>query len=202
MGLAKTRKSYKICKTANYSDVDEKNLHQNYHVVKGAKIYSILILNIFNKPTSNIYLEKLFENTTLDWSKIYLLPRLATNDTILKPQKKPCTFVVPNAVFSSFCKALEETPIHIFYDCIRVKSLWERLQTKFQNDIILPSLTPQAAILGLTNEANTISNLLNHILLAFKCYVYRSREKRILIIDTLIDNLIEIKKKEKTNNPC
>ena len=50
------------------------------------------------------------------------------------------------------------------------------------------------AILRLTNN---IYDLLNHILLIFKYYVYRSREKHILNIDILIDNLIEIKKKEK-----
>ena len=61
----------------------------------------------------------------------------------------------------------------------RVNYLWEKLQTKFQNDIILPSLTPQpqAAILGLTNEAKNIYNLLNHILLVFEYYVYMSRAK-------------------------
>ena len=58
-------------------------------------------------------------------------------------------------------------PIHIFYGCIHVKSLWEKLLTKFQNNIILSSLTPQAAILGLTNDANKIYNL-NHNLLVFK----------------------------------
>ena len=46
-------------------------------------MYAVLILNTVNKPTSNIYFEKSFENTTLDWSKIYLLSRLATIDTIL-----------------------------------------------------------------------------------------------------------------------
>ena len=69
--------------------------------------------------------------------------------------------------------------MHIFYDCIHVKSLWEKLQTKFQNDIILSSLTPQAAILGLTNDVNNINNLLNYISLVFKYCVYRSREKHI-----------------------
>ena len=68
---------------------------------------------------------------------------------------------------------------------------------KFQSDIILPSLTPQAAIHGLANEANNIYNLLNHIFLVFKYYVYRSREKHMLNINLLIDNLIEVKKKEK-----
>ena len=49
------------------------------------------------------------------------------------------------------------------------------LHTKFQNDIILPSLTPQTAILGRTNEENNTSNLLNHILLVFK-YLHMKRE--------------------------
>ena len=47
------------------------------------EIYSILIPKTVNKPTSNIYFEKLFANTTLDWSKIYLSPSLATIDTTL-----------------------------------------------------------------------------------------------------------------------
>ena len=64
--------------------------------------------------------------------------------------------------------------------------------------IILPSHIPQAAILGLANEANNIYNLLNHILLVFKYCVYRSRGKHILNIDILMDILIEIKKKGNT----
>ena len=72
-----------------------------------------------------------------------------------------------------------------------------KFQTKFENDIILPSFTPQAAILGLTNEARNIYNLLNHILLVVKYYVYMSREKQILNIDIFIDNLLEKKRKEK-----
>ena len=79
----------------DYNDINENDLCQNHHVIKGARIlpldklsskeiYSILISNIVNKPTSNIYFEKLFENTTLDWNKIYLSPRLATIDTTLR----------------------------------------------------------------------------------------------------------------------
>ena len=61
----------------DYSDITKNDLCQNHHLIKGArilpldklsskKIYSILISNIVNKPTSNIYFEKLFENTTLE----------------------------------------------------------------------------------------------------------------------------------------
>ena len=67
----------------------------------------------------------------------------------------------------------------------------------FQNDFILPSLTPQTAILGLYNKANDSYNLLSHVLFIFKYYIYISREKQILNIDILIANLIKVKKREK-----
>ena len=140
--------------------------------------------NIVNKLTSEIYLEKLFEYTTLNWSKIYLLPRLAATYTILRffqykilnnglfLNKKLYTFGIASTFLCSFCKILEETPIHIFCDCIHVKSIREKLQTKFQNDIFLPSLKLQAAILELINKANNIFNVLNQVLLIFKYYGY------------------------------
>ena len=73
--------------TFDYSNISKNNLCQNHHFITGTRIlpldklsskeiYSILIQNIVNKPTSNIYFEKLFENTTLDSNKIYLSPRL------------------------------------------------------------------------------------------------------------------------------
>ena len=72
-----------------------------------------------------------------------------------------------------------------------------KITDKFQNDYILPSLTPQTAILGMYNEANDNYNLHNHILLIFKYYIYILREKRTLNIDILLANLIKVKKKEK-----
>ena len=199
------------------NDINENDLCQNHHVIKGARIlsldqlsskeiYSILTSNIVNKPTSNIYFEKLFENTTLDWNKIYLSPRLATIDTTLRSfqykilnnvlflNKKLYPFGIINTALCSFCNTLEETPIHIFFDCVHVKCIWERLRMKFRNDFILPSLT-QTAILGLYNEANDNYNL-GHILLILKYYIYISRKKRTLNIDILIANLRKVKKRE------
>ena len=183
----------------DYNDINENDLCQNHHVIKGARIlpldklsskeiYSILTLNIVNKPTSNIYFEKLFENTTLDWNKIYLSSRLATIDTalhsfqykilnnVLVLNKKLYTFRITNTTLCCFCNTVEETTIHIFFDCVHVQCLWERLRMKFQNNFILPSLTPQTAILRLYDEANDNYNLFSHILLIFKYHIYISRE--------------------------
>ena len=129
-------------------------------------MYSILISNIVNKPIPDIYFENFFENTTLDWNKIYLSPLLATIDTTLRSfqykilnnvlflNKKLYAFGITNTALCSFCNTLEETPIHIFFDCVHIKCLWEKLRMKFQNHFILSSLTLQTAILRLYNEAN------------------------------------------------
>ena len=113
----------------DYKDINENDLCQNHHVIKAARIlplvklspkeiYSILISNILNKPTSNIYFEKLFENTTLDRNKIYLSPRLATIDTTLRSvqykilnnvlflNKKLHIFGITNTALCSFCNTL------------------------------------------------------------------------------------------------
>ena len=198
---------------------------QNHHVFTGARIltlvklsskeiYSILIRDVVNKPTSRIYFEKLFENTTLDWNKIYLSRRLATTDTTLRSfqykifnsvlffNKKLHTFGITNTALCSFCSTLEETPIHILFDCNHVKCIWKRSRPKFQNGFTLPLLTPQAAILGLYNEANDNDNLLKHILLIFKYCIYISRKKRTLNINILTANLIKVSKNGEANKYC
>ena len=91
---------------SDFSDIDENNLCQNHHVIKG-------ILEFCLPQTS---ISKLFENTALDWSKIYLLPRLATIDTTLRSfqyktlnnllflNKKIYNFGTTNTALFSFCK--------------------------------------------------------------------------------------------------
>ena len=88
----------------------------------------------------------MFENTTLDWNKIYLSPQLATIDTTLRSfqykifnnalflNRKLCAFGITNTALCSFCQTLEETPLHIFFDSVHVKCLSEKLRMKFQND--------------------------------------------------------------------
>ena len=91
---------------SDFIDIDENNLCQNHHVIKG-------ILEFCLPQTS---ISKLFENTALDWSKIYLLPRLATIDTTLRSfqyktlnnllflNKKIYNFGTTNTALFSFCK--------------------------------------------------------------------------------------------------
>ena len=164
-----------------------------------------------NKPSSNIY----FENLYNDWTAICTLPRLITNNTYMRSfqykilnnvlflNKKLHTFGIKPSPLCSFCNLYDETPYHMFYECDRVKCLWSDLVQCFQNNLILPTLTPQTAIFGFldyTNNDSIFENnkcLSNHILLIFKLYVYKSREKKLLNINNLIAEIQKIKRIEK-----
>ena len=44
---------------------------------------------------------------------------------------------------------IEETPLHLIYNCIKTKLLWDQLKYFISNETLsFPSLAPQSAILG------------------------------------------------------
>ena len=59
------------------------------------------------------------------------------------------------------------------------------------------SLTPQTAIVSPYNDPKSSYNLLSHILSILKYHSYIPREKRMLNIDILIGNLINLKRRQK-----
>ena len=66
------------------------------------------------------------------------------------------------------------------------------------NDISLPILTPQTAIFGFINGIeNTVSRIINQILLTFKLHVYKSRERVTLELSRLINEIKKVKLLEK-----
>ena len=169
------------------------------------EIYSILISRAQNKPSSNIYFENLYNDYNIGWTAIRTLSRLITNNTymrsfqykilknVLFPNKKLHTFEIKPSPLCSFCNLFNETPYHMFYECDRVKCLWSDLVQCFQNNLTLPTLTPQTTIFGFENN----KSLSNHILLILKLYVYKFREKKVLNIRNLIAEIQKIKIIEK-----
>ena len=129
-----------------------------------------------------------------------MLPRLITYNTYMRSfqysilnivfflNKKLHTLWIKPPPLCYFCNLYNETPYHIFHECVCFKCLWSDLVQFFQNNLILPTLTPQTAIFGFLDSANNDSIfennkcLSNHILLILKLYVYMSREKKLINI--------------------
>ena len=153
-----------------------------------------MILKVQNKASSKICFV-IFHQDDIDWTAIYVLPRLVVHDTyirsfqynilnnILYLNKKLHIFEIKSSPLFSFYNLYDETPFHIFYECDHVKYLWSDLVQCVQNTLILPTLTPETAILGILHSVSNKSFFehnkifINHILLIFKLYVYKSRKE-------------------------
>ena len=87
----------------------------------------------------------------------------------------------------------------MFCECDSIKYLWLQLNKHFISNSTFYILTPQTAILGLFNDSVSNIHLINHILLLFKFYIYKPRNKHGLNINDLLANILKIKKLEKVN---
>ena len=148
-----------------------------------------------------MYYKNIFQNSNLDWKTIYMLPRIVTKDSrlqvfqykllnnVLYLNKMLFRFGKIDSPLCSFCKMIEETPLHLFYNCIKTKLLWDQLKDFISNETLsFPSLTPQSAILGHIDLSDDYL-LINHIILIYKFYIYNSRNRGYLNIEHLKANI-------------
>ena len=124
-------------------------------------------------------------------------------NNVLFLNKKLHIFGIKSSPLCSFFNLCHEIPLHIFYECDSIKCFRSDLVRYFQNSLVLSILTPQTAIFGFRDPKNNDYNfkknklLINHILLIFKLYVYRSREKQFIHINNLIAEIKSAKAIEK-----
>ena len=102
----------------------------------------------------------------------------------------------------SYCNEEEETLLHLFHSCLKTKQLWDKLRQYFSQVIDIPHSTPQSSILEIFDN-NQHSELINHLLLIFKFYVYSARNTKQLSSDNLkikIKRIEEIEKELTSSN--
>ena len=206
--------------TIKQSSSNAKNLIiHGLHLIKGSRIlilekltskelYQILISSRTNKFTFK-YFETKFTANSLDWTKIFILPSLTTYNTYLRSfqykilynilflNKKLYLSEITKSPLCSYCNTNDETPIHLFCECNSTKSSWLQLNRHFHSHLKFPELTPQTAILGIFNDSVSNIYLINHILLLFESYIYKSQNEHRLNIHELLANILTIKKLEK-----
>ena len=76
----------------------------------------------------------------------------------------------------SYCNEEEETLLHLFHSCLKT-TLWNKLRQYFLQFINILHSTPQSSILGILDN-NQHSELINHLLLIFKFYIYSARNTK------------------------
>ena len=74
--------------------------------------------------------------------------------------------------------------------------LWSKLKTFLKTKIDLLVNTPQSAILGFLNSENN-SEIITHLLLIFKDYLFNSQEHKKLSLEVLKKQIVKIYNIEK-----
>ena len=193
----------------------------DHHIVRKSQIYSLnklaskelyLILVDANtvKSTAQDYFENHFESSDFNWKKIYFRIGNTTLDTkarMFQYRNLRNTLYVNKMLFKfrkvislrcGCCILHEETIMHIFYDCLIVKRIWDQLKPILSNNINFPISTPQSAIFGFWDLDTNEHLILNHLLLIFKIYIYDARATGYVNISHLliyIKGIKNIKKK-------
>ena len=157
-----------------------------------ATFYSLLHEKFSKVPTSISFHETKL-NIVLDskkWENIFLAPRFACTDSntrifqfkilhnILFLNDRLYNLNLSDTKLCSFCNSENETPVHLFGECNLTLLLWKSLQNKLKDFLLLDNISPQSAILGFT-ELEHDRNTVNHLLLIFKRFIYKNRNKSI-----------------------
>ena len=153
------------------------------------EIYTVIIRKTKRIPSSQKYFENIFPLENINWKNVYILPRFITYNTysrvfqykllnnILYLNKKLHLFGKVDSPKCSFCNQVDETPRHIFAECIYSQQLWSRLKENIL-PIQLPHISLQGVYFGTyENEPEANHLLLNHLILLFKIFIYQSGER-------------------------
>ena len=155
------------------------------------------------------------EPSQFDWKKIYFLICNTTLDTktSMFQYKILRTFLYANKMLVkfgkvtsrrfSFCYLQHETIMHLFYDCLIVKILWNQLKPILSNNLVFLINTPQIAIFRFLDLDMNEHVILSHLLFIIKMYTYNARTTGYLNISHLliyIKGIKDTKKKLCENN--
>ena len=167
-----------------------------------------LLLN-YVKPTCQNYHNRMFDGYNFTWKLIHKLPRIATYDAKIRIFQYKLLNNVPYVNKNLFhfglilqpkcsiCNLYDETPQHLFYECIYTQHLWNHLQLHISGRIVLPALTPQRVIFAFISDQNYI--IVNHLFLIFKYNLYNSRVNNTLSFQSLKSAVFQIKYIEQIN---
>ena len=186
------------------------NMIHSLKKINTKELYHMQLLLKYVKPTCQNYHEKKFDGYNFNWKLIYKLPRIATYDVkirifqykllnnVLYLNKRLSHFGIISQPKCSICELYDETPQHLFYECIYTQHLWNHLQIYISGKIALPDLTPQSAIFGFTDVLDQNYIIINHLLVIFKSNVYNSRVNNTLSFQSLKCAISQIKYIEQT----
>ena len=146
-------------------------------------IYRKKIKKIKQSATSEIYFNELFHISTYRMKYFYELPFRTTiytklrsfqfkvNHNILYTNEKLHRIGKKNSAQCGFCEQNTETLSHLLAECTKVKPIWEKIAQEMFPPFGITKLCTKDIILGIKLDEKQ-NNIINHIILETKYYIY------------------------------
>ena len=99
-------------------------------------------------------------------------------------------FGISETSLCSFCAIHDEDIPHLFFHCLETSSLWLDLVTALLPNCVIPELDQKTALFGLFDAQRENYNMVNHILIIFKIYLYQCRSSGTLSINALLNKIL------------
>ena len=199
----------------NEADTWDKNIFSEQHLMlltrqlpleklTSKQLYAILIHQIKKPPTSQEKISSILNVSVNNWNEIYTLARKVAVDSYTRMFQYKCSqnilylnnqlskMNLSNTDKCSLCNTHKETIKHLFYDCLKTKTLWLSLKNRL--NMQLPELTPESAFFGFPNADNA---LLAHLHLIFKTAIYTGREKGDCNLEYIVNRIKQTRKIEE-----
>ena len=119
-----------------------------------------IVLRIFLNHPSLTGKKILIRNTISD-AKAHMFQYKVLHNT---PYVNKMLFKFGKVIFArcSFCKLHDETIMHLFYDCLIVKRIWNQLKSILSNNLNFLISMPQSTIFGFWDLDTNEHLILNH----------------------------------------
>ena len=105
-------------------------------------------------------------------------------------------FNIVSSLLRSICNSENKTPFHLFYSCNHTRSPCSKIQELMNSEILLPQNTPEGAFFSFPDNTENFE-ILNHLHLVYKYYLFKSRDTRKISLERLKKNIIKIYNIEK-----
>jgi hypothetical protein len=147
------------------------------------KVYKSIIEKIQVPATSTTFFEKLFSTPGFEIKQFYSIPFRTTlytklrsfqfkiNHNIIFTNEKLHRIGIKDNPNCSFCNNHIETLPHLFVECEKIKDIWEKITIELLPPYGISKLTAENILLGILLKEKQ-NNIINHIILEAKYYIY------------------------------
>ena len=132
-------------------------IFKSINMLTSRNFYSEIVQKVKIKATYVMYFEKILApQKEIDWEQVYMPPRKSTIESkmrsfqfkilhnVLFLNAKLFKMHIVDTPLCWFCKEGNETPTHLFSQCVVTTSYWEFLQEWLKPSLKLPNLTPES----------------------------------------------------------